>query len=90
MASDDQTVVPLHGPATLASEGSQKISPSVDSYTYWVLQKLTGLRGRDPTDVSYYILRDWIQRNRAELEELGISATVADGHAVIRSTAENE
>ncbi len=63
---------------------SFKVQAQVDTYTHWVLDHLVGLRGRSVSDVAYFIIRDWIQDHREELESLGISAQIADGRLVLR------
>lgn len=63
---------------------SFKVQAQVDQYTHWVLDHLVGLRGRSVSDVAYFIMRDWIQTHRDELDSLGISAQIADGRMVLR------
>lgn len=65
-------------------DDSFKVQAQVDTYTHWVLDHLVGLRGRSVSDVAYFIIRDWIQTHREELDSLGIGATIAEGRLVLR------
>jgi hypothetical protein len=62
----------------------------VDEFTYWVLERLVGVKGRNPSDVAYFVLRDWIQAHREELEHLGISVQVAEGRLTISAAQDSE
>jgi hypothetical protein len=66
-----------------ASARSPRLQPTVDHFTYQVIAKLVGIKGRDEQDVTYYILRDWIRANREELESLGITVEVRGGHIIV-------
>lgn len=83
MAGDSKIVRFYRGLESDVDE-SFKVQAQVDSYTHWVLDHLVGLRGRSVSDVAYFILRDWIQTHREELDSLGISAQIADGRMVLR------
>lgn len=65
-------------------DDTHKIQFNVDAYTKWVLDHLVGVKGRNPGDVAYYILRDWIRSNREELASLGITIEVAGGRLFLK------
>lgn len=62
----------------------EKVSVTVDAYTFWVLSKLVGVKGLTPAGVAYFILKDWIQDHIEELEHLGITVQVAEGRLTLR------
>ena len=72
-------------PADVAEAAqSWKVQPVVDAYTHWVLGRLVGIKGRSVPDVTYYILRDWIQSHQEELEHLGIAVQVRQGRLILQ------
>ena len=80
----DRDVHPITAPTFRGDDERGHPQPKVDAYTLWVLEKLVGVRGRDVSDVAYFILRDWIQSHQAELEHLGITIRREDGSLVLQ------
>lgn len=62
----------ISGTVRRESTETFKVHPNLDAYTHWVLDNLVGIKGRTISDVAYFILRDWIQDHRDELEHLGL------------------
>jgi hypothetical protein len=63
----------ISGTVLRESTASYKVHPNLDAYTHWVLENLVGIKGRTISDVTYFILRDWIQNHREELDHLGLA-----------------
>lgn len=53
-------------------KGSYKIQGNVEAYTHYVVQQLISIKGRGPSDVVAFIVKDWIGDHRDELKEYGI------------------
>jgi hypothetical protein len=51
----------------------------VDPYTRHVLDKLVGVKGRNRSDVAYFVFRQWISDHWEELAGYGIKAQISDG-----------
>ena len=62
---------------------SYKVQPSVDQYTYHVLDKLIGIKGTSVADVASFILRDWIGDHVEELEKYKITVERRKGKLVL-------
>lgn len=52
--------------------GSYKIQGNVEEYTNYVVNQLVRIKGRGPSDVVAFIVKDWIGDHRDELKEYGI------------------
>lgn len=52
--------------------GSFKIQGNVESYTNFVVHELVDIKGRSPSDVVSFIVKDWIGDHQDELTEYGI------------------
>ncbi len=55
--------------------GSYKIQGNVEAYTSFVVNELVGIKGRNPSDVVAFIVKDWIGDHREELKEYGIDVS---------------
>lgn len=51
---------------------SYKIQGNVEAYTHYVINELVGIKGRNPSDVVVFIVKNWIGEHQAELKEYGI------------------
>ena len=49
-----------------------KLQANVEPYTCYVVDQLVGIKGRGPSDVVAFIVKDWIGDHRAELADYGI------------------
>lgn len=54
------------------AKGSYKIQGNVEEYTHYVVNQLVRIKGRGPSDVVAFIVKDWIGDHREELKEYGI------------------
>lgn len=58
-----------------SQKGSHKAQASVEAYTWYVIQQLVGIKGRNDSDVVAFILKDWIGDHKDELKEYGIDVS---------------
>ena len=52
---------------------SHKLSTNLESYSYFVVEKLVGIKGTGVSDVLSFIVKQWISDHRQELSELNIN-----------------
>jgi hypothetical protein len=50
-----------------------QLHPTFPAYQRWVISKLVGIFATDDTNVLPYVVMRWIEQNREELKEYGIS-----------------
>lgn len=62
----------------------KKVTLALDTYSHWVLERLTGVKGRSPSDVAVFIVRSWIQDHQEELSAIGIAISVEQGELIVR------
>lgn len=62
---------------------SFRVQPTVDRYTYHVLEKLIGIKGTSVSDVANFILKDWIGDHTDELEKYKITVERKDGKLIL-------
>jgi hypothetical protein len=62
---------------------SHKVQPSVDAFTYHVLNELVGIKGTSVADVASFILKDWIGDHLDELERYKIRVERKEGVLVL-------
>ena len=58
---------------------SCRVQTVVEDYSFFVLDKLVGIKGKSVSDVVSFIVKDWIGDHFDELEKYGISARVSSG-----------
>jgi hypothetical protein len=80
----------ISGTVLRESTDTFKVHPNLDAYTHWVLDNLVGIKGRTISDVAYFILRDWIQDHRDELQHLGLSPKRQGPDLILRSAPGDE
>jgi len=51
----------------------------IDLYTQHVLDKLVGIKGRNRSDVAYFVFRQWISDHWEELAGYGLKAQISEG-----------
>ncbi len=49
-----------------------KLQATAEPYTCYVVNQLVGIKGRGPSDVVAFIVKDWIGDHRDELADYGI------------------
>jgi len=52
---------------------SHKTSTVLESYSFFVVEELIGIKGTNISDVVNYVVKDWISEHTDELREYGIS-----------------
>jgi hypothetical protein len=62
---------------------SFRIQPTLDRYTYHVLEQLVGIKGTSIADVANFILKDWIGDHLDELERYKITVERKKGKLIL-------
>lgn len=56
----------------MAKDKAHKASTNLESYSYYAIVHLIGIKGTNVSDVLSFIVKDWISDHRDELLQAGI------------------
>ena len=51
---------------------AHKLQASAEDYTFFVVSELIGIKGRSHSDVTAFIIKDWVGDHQEELAKYGI------------------
>lgn len=63
---------------------SKALSVYTDGYTEYVVGRLVGIKGRSKSDVVNFIIRNWIEGNKNELDTIGINMQKAKEYGALK------